>query len=342
MLYWNPDLSYLDQPSTGAWMHGGWDGPFRAQGIHYVRWSDVVFNVAARPRTGFKMLALIGWSTFLAANGEFDWITWLGDDNRFDKELIGFFTVGLAFLIGVRINLSYDRYYEARKVWGMMVNRTRDVARQFVCYTDDDEVIDHGIKWSIAFVYSCKAALRWKSEVSDLTDLLTDDELAGLNGAAHMPNYCMEQVTDAIKMALDRGCIDTIQATHMDANVVTFEDDIGKCERIIKTPVPFVFVLHLRTIILAYIFMLPLYLIHHLEYGTIAAAVVIGYSYTALEDLGSMIENPFRENFHALPLNGLCSTIKKNLLEIQARKRQKVPHKLQPQANPSFKGVAQC
>merc|ERR1711935_622975 len=104
-----------------------------------------------------------------------------------------------------------------------------------------------------------------------------------------MPNYCMEQLTEAIRTALDRGHIDTIQATHMDDNIVTFEDDIGKCERIIKTPIPFVFVLHLRTIILAYLFALPLYLIHTIHYGAIPVTAIVGYAYTSLEELGSMI-----------------------------------------------------
>jgi len=108
---------------------------------------------------------------------------------------------------------------------------------------------------------------------------------------------------------------------NMDENIRAFEDEIGKCERILKTPVPFVFVLHLRTIIMVYCIVLPLYLMKDMGWGAVPITLVVGYGYTALEDLGQMIENPFREDWHALPIDGICTTIKGNLLELQAWNR---------------------
>ena len=104
----------------------------------------------------------------------------------------------------------------------------------------------------------------------------------------------------------------------MDENIQSFEDQIGACERILKTPVPFSFVLHLRSMILINITILPLVLVNH-GWGAIPITCIYGYMLTGLEDMGNSIENPFRKNFHALPLNGICDTIKSNVLEIQKR-----------------------
>ena len=266
-------------------------------------------------------------STVFTANSIFDVVTVLNINDPVEKDVLSLLTIGMTYLIGVRVSLSYDRYYEARKKWGMMVNRTRDLARQFHGYIGD--AVDPGAvlrkdctRWTIAFVYACKQHLRWEDRVPDLraAGLLSDDELARLEGSRHMPNYCMDQLTRcvaAVRRHPAAGGGFLFRA--MDENIQSFEDQIGACERILKTPVPFSFVLHLRSMILLNVACLPLWLMGKVGWMAIPVTCFYGYMLTGLEDLGNSIENPFRKNWHALPLDGICETIKGNLLEIQAR-----------------------
>ena len=232
---------------------------------------------------------------------------------------MGYLTFGVAFLLTWRVGQSYTRYNSARIKWGMMVNRTRDITRQFFAYCPNQEINLRATKWTISFVYACKQSLRWKKQCNELYDTLDDDELLALNNSDHMPCYCMERISECVNEAYKKGFIDTIQMQMMDANITSFEDQIGASERILKTPVPFGFVLHLRWVMVIYIICIPLFLMEKLRWGAVPVSVIFAYTLTGLEDISQEIENPFRQAWHALPIDGICACIKKNCLEIQSR-----------------------
>ena len=107
----------------------------------------------------------------------------------------------------------------------------------------------------------------------------------------------------------------------MDENITGYEDYIGASERLLKTPVPFGLVLHLRWIMIFYIVTVPLYLAGpgKLHWGAVPVTVLFAYTLTGLEDISQSIENPFRQDWHCLPIDGICATIRGNLLEIESR-----------------------
>jgi putative membrane protein len=155
-------------------------------------------------------------------------------DDGLSKDTIGYLTFGLAFLLVFRVGQSYNRYNDARVKWGMMVNRTRDLSRQFFCYCPDAAISVRANKWIIAYVYACKQSLRWKDHCNELSHTLDAEELKALNRAQHMPIYCMEQISTCIRECLKQGHIDTILASMMDQNLTGFED----CTRLRQHPLP--------------------------------------------------------------------------------------------------------
>lgn len=137
-----------------------------------------------------------------------------------------------------------NSYNEARVKWGMMVNRTRDIVRQFWTYCDDVEINKRATKWTIAFVFTCKQSLRWKPECNELLALLGSADVRHVNAADHMPIYAMEKISDCIKDALKGGHIDTQTAYMIDRNITSFEDQIGvsgrhACFRTLHCQLPF-------------------------------------------------------------------------------------------------------
>ena len=294
---------------------------FTRNGVHYVGWLDVLCNISARPAVvDVKMLMIIMvsiLSTDIVVNERSS--TWL--DEGINKDVISYLTFGLALLLVFRVGQSYGRYNDARVKWGMMVNRTRDLSRQFFCYVSDPALAVAANKWIIAYVFACKQSLRWKKECPELVHTLEPAELARLNQANHMPIYCMEQISNCIREALRKGHIDTMQVKMMDENITGFEDYIGASERLLKTPVPFGLVLHLRWVMIFYICTVPFYLAGPggLHWGAVPVTVIFAYSLTGLEDISQAIENPFRQSWHCLPIDGICNAIKANLLEIEAR-----------------------
>lgn len=293
---------------------------FTANGVHYVTWLDTLLNVSARPPVGLKMLAIAAASATMTDIVVNDRTSTFLDDG-ISKDTIGYLTFGLALLLVFRVHQSYNRYNDARIKWGMMVNRTRDLSRQFFCYCPDLELCSQANRWIIAYVYACKQSLRWKKQCEELAHTLGEADLVALNAAQHMPIYAMERISQCIRAALKAGHVDTIQVSMMDANVTGFEDYIGASERLLKTPVPFGLVLHLRWIMIFYIVTVPLYLAGpgDLGWGAVPVNIIFAYTLTGLEDISQSIENPFRQNWHCLPIDGICHAIRTNLLEIETR-----------------------
>jgi predicted membrane chloride channel (bestrophin family) len=140
---------------------------------------DVLLNVSGRPPLGWKMLWIIAISCVFVYIGEHNLSGYDFLDEGIDKDTVTYLTFGLAFLLTWRLGQSYVRYNDARvrrkiynhnniyfrplmflhafsesKVkWGMMVNRTRDLTRQFWGYCSDKTINQRATKWIIAYVH---------------------------------------------------------------------------------------------------------------------------------------------------------------------------------------------
>jgi hypothetical protein len=147
----------------------------------------------------------------------------------------------LFFLVVFRTNASYDRWWEGRKKWGMIINRTRDFARQACSFVDEHFLVDNMVRWTVAFAVCTKRHLRFERDLDELEGKLKDEEIKRIQEAKHMPLYCLERLSQYCRQALESPqspIVSDITFTAMDANLTQFEDELGACERILKTPFP--------------------------------------------------------------------------------------------------------
>lgn len=108
------------------------------------------------------------------------------------------------------------------------------------------------------------------------------------------------------------------------ALVTQFEDQLGACERILKTKLPFAYIVHLRTFLVLWLLALPFVLVDLVQWGTIPVALAIMYALVGLEQIGVEIENPFGHDCNDLPLDSITDdTIMANLLELAERHRKR-------------------
>jgi putative membrane protein len=120
-------------------------------------------------------------------------------------ELIG---AALAVLLMLRTNTGYDRWYEGRKLWGGIVNQSRNLAQIGLAYGPRDrEWRSQFVRWVAAFPHACRHSLRGNRKCDDLQELL-GDELDDLQSAQHLPLYVSQRLADLLKQAVDddRSC----------------------------------------------------------------------------------------------------------------------------------------
>eukprot|EP00240_Pyramimonas_obovata_P006457 CAMPEP_0118959408 /NCGR_PEP_ID=MMETSP1169-20130426/63108_1 /TAXON_ID=36882 /ORGANISM="Pyramimonas obovata, Strain CCMP722" /LENGTH=311 /DNA_ID=CAMNT_0006907541 /DNA_START=51 /DNA_END=986 /DNA_ORIENTATION=- len=137
----------------------------------------------------------------------------------------------LSLLLVFRTNASYGRWWEARKIWGGLLNRSRDFIRQGVTWFDDeDEALKAQlVRYTIAFAFSLKVHLRGDEVMRDeLKDILTPEELEMALDNVHVPNHILRVLSQIVAEAR----LSPMMTTQMDENITFFHDVLGKCENI--------------------------------------------------------------------------------------------------------------
>lgn len=144
----------------------------------------------------------------------------------------------LALLLVFRTNASYARFDEARKSWGMAVNRTRDLCRQALTWMRspaDAPKLECFLRHLAAFPYTLKDHTSRRYELqSELAGVLEETELKAVMMASHRPNHVSQIMSELVYSTNIRD----MERSSMDANITQLHDTVGACERLFKTPIP--------------------------------------------------------------------------------------------------------
>mmetsp|Transcript_3713 Transcript_3713/g.6340 ORF Transcript_3713/g.6340 Transcript_3713/m.6340 type:complete len:415 (+) Transcript_3713:78-1322(+) len=223
----------------------------------------------------------------------------------------------LSLLLVFRTNASYGRWWEARKIWGGLLNRSRDFMRQGVTWMAPEDVLlkEQLLRYTTAFAFSLKVHLRGDEIMRDeLTGILTPRELEVALDNVHVPNHILRMISAIVAKAE----LNPIMTTQMDENITFFHDVLGKCERILKTPIPLSYTRHTSRFLLTWLLLLPLGIWDSCHWLSIPAEAFIALFLLGIEDIGVQIEEPFS----ILSCEAICGSVKNNtasIMEMQER-----------------------
>ncbi|WP_074308310.1 bestrophin family protein [Singulisphaera sp. GP187] len=225
--------------------------------------------------------------------------------------------VALGLLLVFRTNASYDRYWEGRRQWGSIINETRNLGRAARTFLSRDRaLLEEMMLWTIAFSQAAMNSLRGSSGLGAIAQRLPAAEVEAVLRSGNLPLAIAVQISERLVRARDRGIISDYVTISLDQNVQLLIDYFGACERIHKTPLPFVYVVHLRRSLVLYCFTLPFALVDPYGWWAIPASLLVAYTYFGIEEIGVEIENPFGLDDNDLPLERFCETIERDLLEL--------------------------
>jgi putative membrane protein len=219
----------------------------------------------------------------------------------------------LSLLLVFRTNASYDRFWEARKLWGAIVNESRNLARTASALLGDAALAGHVVRLAIAYPYACMNTLRGKHGLGPVAAELAPAEADRLAHAQHAPLAVAVAISRSLAEAQRRGLLTDVQQSVVEQNVQVLVDCIGACERIKRTPLPFAYVVHLRRALAVYCGTLPLALVQYFGWLTVPVTFLVAYVLLGIEEIGVEIEEPFGHDDNDLPLDRFCATIEQNL-----------------------------
>ena len=200
----------------------------------------------------------------------------------------------LAIFLGFRNGTSYARYWEARTLWGTLLNDTRTLLRQALTLSDAPSQAALLAARLIAFVHALRHQLRRTDPAADFERLLSvEDRERPAPGALQAGAAAADGRRVAARPAPGRAASPPALVQAMEGPLGRLTDALGGCERIAGTPIPFTYTVIIHRTIYLYCVLLPFGLVDAIGPMTPVIVAFIAYTFFALEALGAQIEEPF-------------------------------------------------
>jgi putative membrane protein len=268
----------------------------------------------------FPMLVAVGVFTWLVGYIETEYLH-LSRQNVVANlpvmhSLMGF---AISMLLVFRTNTAYDRWWEARKLWGQLVNVSRNTAIKLAAILPQE---DHRSRAWFALLlgrFAHALQLHLRSEKTRMAlGTPPHPELEGLDPNRHMPAQIAALMHARVHRAYRDGDISGDQLIGLTSDLSAFMDICGACERIKNTPLPYSYSSFLKKFIVIYSLTLPFGFVFSLGYIAIPVVVFIFYVLASMEVIAEEIEDPFGSDANDLPLDRLTAMIATNTTELLA------------------------
>ena len=229
----------------------------------------------------------------------------------------------IGLLLAFRTNSAYDRWWEARIIWGAIVNDSRTWVRQlmtFVKFEDQKSANYHKVEnmafRQIAWNYALSSHLRRQDASKSIEQLIDKDELKLLNIKSNIPNGILYNQATDLKLLHKEGKLDSYQMVQLDETLSKLTDSMGKCERIKNTVFPSSYSLLVDLLIYMWIVFLPFGLIGLVDvigYIIIPATTSLAFSFLVIDRIAIYMQDPFENKPSDTPMLTLSRNIEINI-----------------------------
>lgn len=249
---------------------------------------------------------------------------WLKDVFTYPSFIPTILGTALAFFIGFNNNQAYDRWWEARKIWGSLVNNSRTWSRQLLYFVHPVENITNSefeekkqrlIKRHIAFLYALKENLRTENK-KEYESYLSQNEIEEINKQSNKHNAILSFQAKDLDELYQVNSIDGFKFMELNKMIVTFCDDMGKSERIKNTVFPTTYNYYSKAFIWIFVYSVTMTIGNAIGIWSIIFGTLVGYIFFTIQSIGQTLLNPFQDIRTGIPLAQITRTIEINLLEM--------------------------
>lgn len=325
-----------------------------------IRW-NIIWKFAWR-----NLLFFTIWATLVTAI--YLWLLEQGIDISIPFLPLSTIGIAVAFYIGFKNSQSYDRFWEARKIWGGIVNYSRTWANQVLTYTQDTTINDPSapnvvsslhyelIYRHLAWINALRIQLR-RTTIHDRENLtyvpdlklkndrecqdyirtfLSDDEYAEVMQKANTATHLVKNQGSALRQLVEQEQLDVFRQVNMMQTLEELYNLQGRCERIKNTPFPRQYAYFSTVFVWIFVILLPFGLVSEFNemsnkavvWLSIPFSVLISWIFATIEAVGDNSEDPFENYINDVPMTALCRTIEIDLREMLGE--TDLPPKIEP------------
>ncbi|WP_026464315.1 bestrophin family protein [Adhaeribacter aquaticus] len=248
-------------------------------------------------------------------------------------------STALAIFLGFKTSNAYERWWEARQIWGALVNYSRAWTRQVITMiipanNEEASIVkahqSRMVYRHIAFVHGLRVFLRKKhvyndrgkeeiseepNEYSDANAFISADEYEAFIHKQNPPNFLLEQQGKDLQLAFNQGWLSDFRFVKLEETLVEFNNIQGRSERIKNTPFLRQYSFFSRVFVFIHASLLPFVFVEDLSWASIPVSVIISFVFLCLDLIGERSEDPFENRLEDVPLTALSLTIETNVKE---------------------------
>lgn len=277
---------------------------------HVFDWNNSGENRVSLTAIAFFLFGALVW--FI------DWVTLTGLDLGLAVAPYEFAGAILGSLLVLRTTAGIDRWYEARKLWGGIVNESRNLAILAVVNGPADgpwrrEIVG----WIAAFGHATRRSLRGQKSLTEVEELVGALGTELILHSEHKPTAVSLKISQLLREARDSGQFDPYAYLKAEDQRALLIDHVGGCERILKTPLAPAYVILIRRFLVVFLITLPFALLRRVEWMTPFITLLVAYPILALDHIADDLQHPFStKSINHLPLNDITTTIETNVLDL--------------------------
>jgi ion channel-forming bestrophin family protein len=229
--------------------------------------------------------------------------------------------VVLGLLLVFRTNTAYDRFWEGRKAWGAINNNVRNLARAVWLAVEEKQPSDYPRKIAAlrllpAFAIATKLHLRSQPLSEELAAELSPTQFGQLAKVQHPALQIAFWLSDYLQSEQQRGHLNIFQMNDLQKLINNLVDMLGTCERILRTPMPLAYSIHLKQLLLIYCLLMPFQFVGELGWWTGPIVGLVSFTLLGIEAIGVEIENPFGNDPNDLPLDNICANMQQMVEDV--------------------------
>ena len=273
---------------------------------------------------GPALVSLLVWDFVIVVCYKVLHWTWVGSSHL----PLGSIGTVIGIIVGFRNGSAYARWWEARTLWGAIVNRSRTLARQVMTIMSPERAKTPAeraeiaalqrdlVLHQVAYVHSLSKQLRGLDPVPTFVLLAPKEDPAQLSGEKNLALTIQARMSAMLVEACQRGWLNDWQWQAIDQSMASLMDSQGGVERIKNTPMPKQFDFFPRLFVQLYCLFLPVGMVINLGWYTPLGSTMVGAMFLALERIGQVLEDPFENKINDVSMTAIATTIEINLRQL--------------------------
>lgn len=229
----------------------------------------------------------------------------------------------ISLLLAFKSNQAYDRWWEARTIWGAIVNDSRTLTRQLLTFidtsldTDQQRIFcERMAKRQIAWCHSLSRHLRGHDPMTGLERFISSEDIDAVKRYSNIPMALLELQGNDLRNAYKLGWINEYQQVEIDKTLTRFSNEMGGCERIKNTIFPATYSVYTHFSVILFILLLPFGLIEYFGIVEVPLVIAISSSFFLIEKMAIHLQDPFENKPTDTPTSTISRTIERDIKQM--------------------------